>query len=122
MKKLLIQKLISLSCHLTQRGTIYNVDPEEELLITFEDDNLIQEEIPTAATAKISTVKGNEGTPHCINTDTNTPNLSLNELEEFITRKYNENVSKRNYETLHSKDIPPLESSNNIYGTFPTSP
>ena len=28
---------------------IYHVDPEEELLITFEDDNLIQEEIPTPA-------------------------------------------------------------------------
>ena len=105
---------------------IYHVDPEEELLITFEDDNLIQEEIPTPAIAKISTAKGNEGTPHFIDTDTNTPNfnarLSLNELEEFIiTRKYNENVSKRNYETLHPKAIPPLESSNNIYGIFPTS-
>ena len=68
---------------------IYHVDPEEELLITFEDDNLIQEEIPTPAIAKISTVKGSEGTPHFIDTATNTPNftpnLSLNELEEFIT-------------------------------------
>ena len=43
-------------------------------------------------------------------------------MEEFIiTRKHNENVSKRNYGTLHPKDIPPLESSNNIYDTFPTS-
>ena len=55
--------------------------------------------------------------PHFIDTDTNTPNftpnLSLNELEGFIiTRKYNENVSKRNYETLYPKGIPPLESSN----------
>ena len=30
-------------------------------------------------------------------------------MQEFIiTGKYNENVSKRNYETLHPKDIPPL--------------
>ena len=102
---------------------VYHVDPEEELLITFEDDNVIQEEIPKPAIAKISTTKGNEGTPHFIDTDTNIPNLSLNELEEFITRKYNENVSKRNYETFPPKDILPLvESSNNIYGTFPTSP
>ena len=103
---------------------MYYLDPEEELLITCEDNNLIQEEIPTPAIAKISTAKGNEGTPHFINTDTNTPNFtpSLNELEEFIiTRKYNKNVSERNYETLHPKDIPPLESSNNIYGPFPTS-
>ena len=82
--------------------------------------------MPIPAIAMISTAKGNEGMPYFIGTDTNTPNfilnLSLNELEEFIiTRKYNENVSKRNYETLYPKDIPPLESSNNIYGTFPTS-
>ena len=72
--------------------------------------------MPIPAIAMISTAKGNEGTLHFIGTDTNTPNftlnLSLNELKEFIiTRKYNENVSKRNYETLYPKGIPPLESS-----------
>ena len=36
---------------------IYHIDPEEELLITFEDDS--KEEIPTYAIAKISTAKGN---------------------------------------------------------------
>ena len=36
---------------------IYYIDPEEELLITFEDDS--KEEIPTSAIAKISTAKGN---------------------------------------------------------------
>ena len=36
---------------------IYHIDPEEELLITFEDDS--KEEIPTSAIAKISTAKGN---------------------------------------------------------------
>ena len=33
--------------------------------------------------------------------DTDRPSVSLNELEEFITRIYNENISKRNNETLH---------------------
>ena len=70
----------------------------------------------------MSGTKGNESPPHFINTDTDIPNLDLNELEEFITRKYNENVSKMNSETLHPKHILPLESSNNIYDTFPTSP
>ena len=37
--------------------TIYHVDPEEELLMTFEDDSM--EEIPTSAIAKTSTAKGN---------------------------------------------------------------
>ena len=74
------------------------------------------------ALAKISNAKGNRGTPHFIDTDTDTPNLSLNELEESITRKYNENVSKRNNETLYPKDILSLESSNNIYDTIQTSP
>ena len=87
--------------------TIYHVDPEEELLITFEDDNLIQEEIPKPAIKKIPTGKVNEGTGHFIETDTDTPNLILNELE--VTGKYNEKVSKRNNETLHPKDILPLE-------------
>ena len=77
-----------------------------------------KEEISTPTIAKISTAKGNEDTPHFIDTDTNTPNLSPNELEEFITRKYNENVSRRNHETFHPKDIPTLESSSNIYRIF----
>ena len=51
---------------------IYHADPEEEFLITFEDDNLIQEEIPTPAIAKISTATGNEGTPQFIDTDIDT--------------------------------------------------
>ena len=93
---------------------IYHVDSEEELSITFEDDNLIQEEIPTPEIWNTSTTKRSEGTPHFIDTDTNTPNLSLNELEKFIIRKYNENVFKRNYEILHPKDISPFESSNNM--------
>ena len=74
------------------------------------------------ALAKISNAKGNKGTPYFIDTDTDTPNLSLNELEESITRKCNENVSKRNNETLYPKDILSLESSNNIYDTIQTSP
>ena len=59
MKKLRIQKLISLLCHLTHNEIhpVYHADPEEELLITFEDDNLIQEEIPTPAITKISKLK-----------------------------------------------------------------
>ena len=36
---------------------IYHVDPEEELLMTLEDDPM--EEIPTSAIAKTSTAKGN---------------------------------------------------------------
>ena len=36
---------------------VYHVDPEEEFLMTFEDDS--KEEIPTSAIAKISTSKGN---------------------------------------------------------------
>ena len=41
---------------------------------------------------------------------------------EFVTRKYDENVSKRDYEAHHPKDIPPLESSSSRYVTFSTSP
>ena len=41
---------------------IYYVDPEKVLLITFEDDDP-KEETPTPAIAKISTAKGNQGTP-----------------------------------------------------------
>ena len=74
---------------------MYHVDPEEELLITFKDDYPI-EKTPTLALAKISNAKGSEGTPHFIDTDTDTPNLSLNQLEGSITRKYDENVCKRN--------------------------
>ena len=93
---------------------IYHVDPEEELLITFEDDDPI-EKTRTFALAKISNAKGNEGTPHFIDTDT--PDLSLKELVDSITRKCDENVSKRNNETLHPKDILLLESTSNMYET-----
>ena len=75
--------------------SMYHVDPEEVLVITFEDDCLI-EKTPTLALAKILNAKGNDGTPHFIDTDTDTPNLSLNQLQESFTRKYDENVSKRN--------------------------
>ena len=53
MKKL-IQKFIHFLCHLMQWSAIksIHVDPEEELLLTFEDDNLTQE-IPTPAIVKI---------------------------------------------------------------------
>ena len=84
---------------------IYHVDLEEELLITFEDDNLIQEEIRTPAIAKILTTKGKEDRLHFIDTDIDTPGLSLNQSEESLTRKYNENIFKRNNGTLHLKDI-----------------
>ena len=104
----------------SETHTIYHVAPEEELWITFVDDNLMQEEMSKPTIEKIPTGKGNEDTAHFIDTDTGTPNVSFNERE--VTRKYNENVSERNNETFHPKDILPLVSSNNIYGRCPTSP
>lgn len=80
---------------------IYLVALDEE----DEDDNLIQEEIRTPAIAKISTAKGKESTLHFIDTDIDTPGLSLNQSEESLTRKYDENIFKRNNGTLHLKDI-----------------
>ena len=55
------------------------------MLINFEDDNLKQEERPILAIAKITTAKGNKGASQFIATDTQ--NLCLNKLEEFITKK-----------------------------------